>query len=171
MKFGFTLIELLVVVLIIGILAAVAIPQYQAAVDKSLVATYLPALKSIKNAQEIYYLENGEYARDPTLLDTDSTRICPQRHGQYHNMLFKCKGGAYINNAVWDPFPGILSLTLCPGYAQEITPQKYVECSNQADAVVNLYYNYSTNARLAGKMVCEGKTKRGKRLCNNFLEN
>lgn len=66
---GFTLIELLVVVLIIGILASVAMPQYNKAVEKSRATQSLAILKSLYAAQETYYMANGSYATSFDELD------------------------------------------------------------------------------------------------------
>ncbi len=68
---GFTLMELLVVVLIIGILAAVAVPQYQMAVLKSKFATLKDMVHSLEKAEEIYYLANGKYVLSFDSLDID----------------------------------------------------------------------------------------------------
>ena len=66
---AFTLIELLVVVLIIGILAAVAVPQYQKAVAKSRYAALKPLAKAVKDAQEVFFQGNGSYAANNDSLD------------------------------------------------------------------------------------------------------
>ena len=68
---GFPLIELLVVVLIIGILAAVALPQYQKAVQKARLTEVFLNIKAIRTALESYKLANGSYTYDFTQLDID----------------------------------------------------------------------------------------------------
>jgi len=72
-KKGFTLIELLVVVLIIGILAAIAVPQYQKAVAKSKFATLKNNVKAIYEAEKAYHLAIGSYTTNLNNLDITIT--------------------------------------------------------------------------------------------------
>lgn len=58
---GFTLIELLIVVVIIGILAAIAIPKFSSTKGKAYMATVKSDLKNFASAQESYYYDNGFY--------------------------------------------------------------------------------------------------------------
>ena len=68
---AFTLIELLVVILIIGILAAIALPQYQKEVDRSQFMKAVTLGKKIWEAQQRYFLANGVYATHFEELDLD----------------------------------------------------------------------------------------------------
>jgi prepilin-type N-terminal cleavage/methylation domain-containing protein len=58
---GFTLIELLIVVVIIGILAAIAIPKFAATKDKAKLASVKTDLRNIMTAEEAYFSDNATY--------------------------------------------------------------------------------------------------------------
>ena len=60
-KKGFTLIELLIVVVIIGILAAMAIPKFSATREKAYFAAMKSDLKTLASQQEIYYSDAYSY--------------------------------------------------------------------------------------------------------------
>ncbi|MBO7238516.1 MAG: prepilin-type N-terminal cleavage/methylation domain-containing protein [Elusimicrobiaceae bacterium] len=70
-KKAFTLIELLVVLLIIGVLVAMALPQYQNAVDQSRYSRLMPLGKTLAAAQESYYLTSGTYTKDLSTLNIE----------------------------------------------------------------------------------------------------
>lgn len=79
MKKGFTLIEMLVVVLIVGILAAIALPQYEAAIEKSRVSEALVVMKALSDAEQRYFQANPnetqvKYARQ--IADVDLKGGC-----------------------------------------------------------------------------------------------
>ncbi|MDX1647954.1 MAG: prepilin-type N-terminal cleavage/methylation domain-containing protein [Longimicrobiales bacterium] len=61
---GFTLIELLIVVVIIGILAAIAIPKFTSAREKAFISASKTDLRNLANLQELYYNENYSYGSD-----------------------------------------------------------------------------------------------------------
>ena len=65
---GFTLIELLIVVVIIGILAAIAIPKFSATREKAYFAAMKSDLKNLASQQEIYYSDTYEYTSSTTSL-------------------------------------------------------------------------------------------------------
>ncbi len=65
---GFTLIELLIVVVIIGILAAIAIPKFSATREKAYFAAMKSDLKNLASQQEIFYADNYSYSNAPSSL-------------------------------------------------------------------------------------------------------
>jgi len=92
-RHGFTLIELLVVVLIIGILTAVALPQYQKSVIKSRYTNLKNLTHSIAQAQEIYYMENNEYADtfEKLTLDMPAGKLDTSTSSEYKYNWGNCR--------------------------------------------------------------------------------
>ena len=70
---GFTLIELLVVVVIIGVLAAIAIPKFQATKGKANAASLKSDLRNLATAQEAYFYENLVYTTSTSALNIQMT--------------------------------------------------------------------------------------------------
>lgn len=95
-KKGFTLLELLVVILIIGILAGIAIPQYQKAKEKSEAGQLLISIKALYDAQQRYYLVNEKYATNFDELDVNFSGY--QRGGCEHLSAFTSKTDCISND-------------------------------------------------------------------------
>lgn len=93
MSNGFTLIELLVVVLIIGILSAVALPQYQGAVDKTRFTELVTVARTLYNAEKAYYMANGVYTSDLTALDVDLPAGAQLRNGTAEGQAYVLPNG------------------------------------------------------------------------------
>jgi prepilin-type N-terminal cleavage/methylation domain-containing protein len=70
---GFTLIELLIVVVIIGILAAVAVPKFTATKGRAYAASLKGDLRNLASAQESYFFQHAAYTTDTTKLNFKTT--------------------------------------------------------------------------------------------------
>ncbi|MBI4436302.1 MAG: prepilin-type N-terminal cleavage/methylation domain-containing protein [Candidatus Omnitrophica bacterium] len=74
---GFTLLELLIVIIILGILAALALPQYLKTVERGRGAEAIVNLGTIRTGELNYYAENRVYTPDLDLLDIDNPNFLP----------------------------------------------------------------------------------------------
>ncbi|HEX4932122.1 MAG TPA: prepilin-type N-terminal cleavage/methylation domain-containing protein [Gemmatimonadaceae bacterium] len=68
-RHGFTLIELLIVVVIIGVLAAIAIPKFQNTKGKANLAALKSDLRNLATAEEAYFYQNGSYTSNLSALN------------------------------------------------------------------------------------------------------
>ncbi len=144
-KKGFTLIELLVVVLIIGILAAIAVPKYQKAVLKADLHRGVPLVESLYQAQQAYFLATGDFAADIDLLDLSFAKdnSC-QKTSSSNTSYYDCDFGRIYNDK-----------------------RAYIRFHNQPSTTENKYKRIT----YAHYFKDSGDFKAGKRYCFAGIEN
>ena len=149
MKKGFTLIELLVVVLIIGILSAVALPQYEKAVRKSRIAEAKVVLRALITAEDFYFLANGSMSYWDSWDDLDI-----QVPTESKNWIFQQE----------ECISGSNGKTGCGVYAQPKWENGY-EISYWS---ANYDGGAEENPDMAGQFLCLGSNSDGEKICKSL---
>ena len=152
---GFTLIELLVVVLIIGILAAMAMPQYFKAVERSRMTEAVTLMDSVVKAQRRKYMQTNRYADDFRGVD-----VAPKG----------ARGGIYFTKG--DPRTGRGGNGVGITLSNVGLPDGYVDAFREFDGIgihSSLQYQYNlTRYYQSDNVTCWGNNQAGRELCADF---
>lgn len=153
-KKGFTLIEMLVVVLIIGILAGIALPQYQMAVTKAKVASILPLMRRWKDALTEYRLQHDDWL-DEVLYSTygEILGVTWPSDWKHTGNNEPCNNNASCHNDYWncDVNDGGDGIIAC--------------YHNTSDGVFTIIFVSSEDENYPDKLTCEAEGKEATKVC------
>jgi len=148
---GFTLIELLVVVLIIGILAAIALPQYKMAVGKARFSELKTLTQSVVSAVQRYYLVNNTYVGangnlDIEIPNTIECTIWNENQQPYiacWKIIFGTQTGFYVDRESGRPAICLVFSTDTTSNANKLCQKETGKTSEQADCSNDDYCRYA----------------------------
>ena len=154
---GFTLLEMLVVVLIIGILAGIALPQYQMAVTKAKVASILPIMRRWKDALQEWKLQHGYYCT--------SSECDESPYGEELGVNWPSGWECITSKDCWNNY------WYCT--VNEEIGAGYVYCNHKFDSdnefFVAMYQSddpFYEDVR--GMITCEGRGNQGNKVCKSL---